>query len=231
MLQQRIAEFPAKTMVDVLRWKQIENPMADAPLIVVGVDHGRVVATRTAYAMDWRFGNHPEPVRSAVFGGTVVAKSHEGQGLVRKMTDKLFALARARELAFGINLSPGRVVAGSSLRSGWVPVGPWDVLVRPKEGNQDAGQPVFPEPSECVSLSSRNGIGLCLGRGRYQEMAELDASCLHGNTISCWKTPEYFSWRLSNSITDYRVIYADRKGLQGYAVLGAGNQAGSPMRS
>ncbi len=221
ILYQRLSSATPQRLAQIFKWKHIANPVSDQPLVVVAIDSGEVVGTRNAYGLEWKIGASLEPKKLACFGGTVVRESYEGRGLVSKMTDALFELALEQKFDFGINLSPGPVVAGLSQRRNWLTVGPWDIYYKSGSGGAMKQGLPFSDLDQLPSAASKAlGIRLSSGPLRENELAHYCQVQSDPYPATTYKTAEFFKWRLLNPGCEYRVIYADNSELCGYAILG-----------
>lgn len=198
-----------------LRWRYECNP-CEPSLIAVCEHREGLVAARGAYGMRWR------AAESNVFmpcvGDTVVARSHEGRGLVQRLTRWLQQALAERDIRFVVNQSPGLLVEKISLRSGWRKAAEWQA-VRAFGAGARGAEGFERLDANAVRPVARNGVRICGEQATPRELAGLAARCPTPRIAHC--TDEgYFQWRFENPCAEYRRVTAWTDRLAGCLILG-----------
>ncbi len=228
-------------------WKHEENPLQPAPLAWLALHEGKVVGMRSAFATRWEAGRPPERFEALYADDFAIAPDHRNRGLVSRLMETALAdLARdGRDLL--INLSAGPVTRLSSLVGGWKsvllaePVGRRSAraasLVRlyytlgrlpllaggpARVAARAAG---MSEPFSRFDRAIARSMGrltstVRVERGpRAEPMAELVARLPYDGRIRQVRDARYLAWRYRNPMRDYRFLYREGGGLDGYLVL------------
>lgn len=224
------------------KWKHEENPYVDEPIAYIALSNGKVAAMRAFQGANWLLGDNAKTASWLCACDLVVDPAHRGQKLFRRIMD--FALADLARRGFGptLNWSASPVTYGASIRSGWHLVTPYVAWARQTSLARNARSlakrisrwPLawrfadFP-----VSLALRPGfdaLDAAWSRGgptatltiakapRPEAMADLVAK-LGSHLIQHKRDAIYYRWRFRNPLCDYRFLFWDESGLQGFLVL------------
>jgi len=198
-----------------LRWRYESNPYT--PSIVAVCEHADgIVAMRGAYGMRWRAGEDTRVI--PCLGDTVVAQSHEGRGLVQRLTRWLLQTLAERDVAFVVNQSPGPLVERISLRTGWRKAAEWQTVHAIDSGKHCAGDFQILDKNGSTP-AHRDGIWIVNEKPKTEELAEL-AYLTRTDRIGHDRDHAYFQWRFQNPRSEYRFIQARTDRLAGCLILG-----------
>lgn len=229
-------------------WKYERNPYLAAPLIYLALHNGRVVGMRGFFGVQWEAGYPHQTLRGLYADDTVVAPEHRRRGLVRNIHETAFKDLANQGYQYVFNLSAGPEVFRYSLSSGWRSVGymqlmrwrPWPVtfqramhrilrrlpLVSGKLGRlcfqwlekrrrslTDIDQDGIKHPCKTTPWISFEDTPRCAA------MAELVERIGSHGKIRHLRDREYFDWRFQSPLSQYRFLFCDKAGLEGYLVL------------
>jgi GNAT superfamily N-acetyltransferase len=228
-------------------WKHEENPLQSKPLAWLALHDGEVVGMRSVFATRWEAGQPPERFEALYTDDFAIAPDHRNRGLASRLMETAFSeLARdGRELL--INLSAGPITLLSSLVDGWKnvllakPLGYRSVrtalLVRlhrtlrrlpllsggPARSAARAAGVSEPFSRFDRAIARRAGWLTSTVRverePRAESMADLVARLPYDGRIRQVRDARYLGWRYRNPMHDYRFLYREGDGLEGYLVL------------
>lgn len=100
-------------------WKYEDNPFVDHIPIYLAVFDGQVVGMRGFMGAEWQVGATSAPVRCLCACDLVVAPSHRGRGLFRKIMGPAMEDLAHRGHPLALNFSASPITFLSSLKMGW----------------------------------------------------------------------------------------------------------------
>lgn len=221
------------------RWKYRDNPFFDETLIRLALSGGRVVGMRGMFGTLWEVdGAAPRALPCAE--DLVVAPEHRNRGVVTRIMNAVFDDLARRGFPFAFSLSAGPVTFVGSLAGGWRSVGSFRPVglgeTAPRMGRVRAlarRVPLLRRVNGALralrsragfrhldSEGSRSARPVSLAREpRTDAMAELVARLPWDGRIRHVRSSAYFAWRFRNPLHEYRFLYRDGAGLEGYLVL------------
>lgn len=221
-----------------LTWKYLENPYIREPLLCVAMDGGRAVAMRGLFGAKWEAAD----ADALVFPHAddfVVTPEHRLSGAARDVMRASLDQAARRGYPFAVSLGGGAATALASLASGWRFAGSFrmaqkrTIAVRVFEAAaaraggvrvvwraRRALRELIPRATfERLDAARPTGAISVSATPRAGEMAALVARLPWDGRIRHVRDGEYFAWRFRNPLAEYRFVYWDHPGLQGYLVL------------
>lgn len=200
--------------LDYLAWKYEHNPYIHDPLIYLAARDGKLIGMRCAYGTRWTVGEDARSICLPSFGDTYVEPSERSRGALASLTAFALRDLADRGYPYALNLSANAATAMSQLAGGWRGVGstllmsrlsPRALLVRKAAAALGRTRDAF---ARFDRVEVQPGSAFLTGaRRRGLEHARDD---------------EYFSWRLRNPRSSYRLA----GGARGRLVLAA--RPGSP---
>jgi len=224
------------------RWKHEENPYTVEPVVYVALSNGEVAGMRAFQGARWRLGDTGRRASWLCACDLVVDPAHRGQKLFRRIMD--FALADLAKQGFGptLNWSANPITYGASLRSGWRLVAPYvawareTALARHTRGIAKrirrwplawrladlpvslALRPGFGALDAAWSSSGRTATITIAREARPEAMASL-VEKVGTRLVQHERDATYYRWRFGNPLCDYRFLFWDEPGLEGFLVL------------
>lgn len=229
-------------------WKYEQNPYFDEPLVYLAVSNGRVVGMRGMYGSSWEVGTPAETFLIPATDDLVIAPDHRGRGLfalfMRAPVDDL----ADRGYGCAFSLSPGAITVAGSLATGSLIAAFMRPVRRETRTHVLARRirevlrklplpqrPIDSVQSIVASIARSPFIGLDrrarpprTGRSvslaqapRVEAMADLVRRVGHDGRLRHVRDEVYLAWRFRNPLHDYRFLYWDGDGLEGYLVLQA----------
>jgi GNAT superfamily N-acetyltransferase len=244
-LQRHLWGGDADTNMAYLEWKYEHNPYWATPLIYLATSGGRVVGMRGMFGSAWEIGAETFPIPCA--DDLVIAPDHRNRGLASLLMRASFDDLARRGHEYALSLSPGPVTQVMLLVSGWGRVGPMRPLQRRRSASVlrrvHAGLNEVPALWRLADALSRlrpprppfsrldRGGGprrppgsreISLERApRVAAMADLVRRLGHDGRVRHVRDERYLAWRFQNPLHEYRFLFGDGDGLEGYLVLQA----------
>lgn len=217
------ASDPARNAA-YLRWKYADNPFLDAGLIRLALCDGRVVAMRGLFGALWQVDDRATRHLLPYADDFVVAPEHRNRGAAAQIMRAALDGGARRGFRFAVSLSAGPVTFVNSLAAGWRSAGSYQSVWRgrstsPLVGRLHALVPRGPF-ARLDRAGRRRSHRVSLARHpRPHEMAALIERLPWDGRIRHVRDPEYLAWRFRNPLHEYRFLFWDEDGLQGYLVL------------
>jgi len=221
-----------------LAWKYTHNPCAPEPMITLALSDGKLVGMRGLFGMLWEVDDaavHPLPCPEDL----VVLPEHRNRGVMSRIMHACLDDAARHGYRFAVSLSAGPVTYVSSLASGWRAPGSYQLMVR-----QPSMSPVLQGVRTLLRGRGLGRLAAALGRRfapgpfahldrmntgpgavtvsrmpRPADMAALVARLAWDGRIRHVRDARYLAWRFQNPLHEYRFLFWDEGGLQGYLVL------------
>lgn len=220
-----------------LKWKYIDNPFLDDTLIHFAVARGQVVGMGAFFGTLWEVDEPGARRLLPCAGDFVVLPEHRDRGIASRIMSA--AIIDAGNRGFPLALSLGEVDPDGSLASGWRTAGAYGSVRRllPTPHRMPMKTVIGPRPYARAGASLRN----VLARGPFEEIDR--AARLISSPISVGRAPRpdamasliarlpwdgrlrhvresrYLAWRFNDPLSEYRFLYWDHGGLQGYLIL------------
>jgi len=228
------------------RWKYAENPFLDETILQIAVSSGRVVAMRGMFGALWQVDEPSARHLLPCADDFVVDPEHRNRGVARLVLEAAAAEGVRRDLRFALSFSAGPVTFVNSLATGWRAAGAYGTVLcaRPSSAatrrtRQLAGRWLrhlrLRAAFDLVRLSltrvsrgtfhrldraPRYDDRISLSREpRPDEMAALIERLPWDGRIRHVRDAAYLAWRFRNPMREYRFVFWDDSGLQGYLVL------------
>ena len=223
------------------RWKYADNPYFDEVVVRLALCDGRVVGMRGMIGTAWQV---EEPSMRHLLPCTedsVVAPQHRQRQLASQLLKALVADGARRGFPFAISLTAGPVTLIGSLAAGWRSPGSYQSAWRTRAAprlverlrHRARRLPGYGRLAAALEARQTRRLFHCLDRAggrsagrvtlartaRPQEMAELVARLPWDGRIRHLRDAEYLAWRFGNPLHEYRFLFWDDGGLQGYLVL------------
>ena len=203
-----------------LRWKYFENPFLRDVLIRVALSEGRAVAMRGLFGAAWEVdGPHSRFVLPHA-DDLVVASQYRNRGIARHVMRATLAAGADRGFPYAVSLGAGSVTLVSSLADGWRAAGSFRsawYTARPTRGAASSGRTLFDRLDGSAGQSG--GPMSLAAEPRPVDMAALVARLPWDGRIRHVRDAAYLSWRFRNPLHEYRFLFWNDGGLQGYLVL------------
>jgi len=207
-----------------LEWKYEQNPYLDTTLIYLALYAGKVVGMRGMYGAKWEIGHPSQTLPVVCAGDSVTAPEHRKCGLYKRITKVALNDLDNIGYRYIFSLSTGPITLPSSLSMGWRSVGSLQTMIR------EARQRTVSSSKEQHSFSylDRNVTERRLEVSPYvslertartEAMAELVEQIGNDGRIRHSRDQQYFAWRFKNPLSQYRFLYWEDSGLDGYLVL------------
>jgi GNAT superfamily N-acetyltransferase len=244
-LQQHFYRDAARSAA-YFRWKYAENPFLDQTILQLAVSAGRVVAMRGMFGAVWQVDDPSTRHLLPCADDFVVDPEHRNRGVARLVLEATVAEGARRDLRFALSFSAGPVTYVNSLATGWRAVGSYRTVQRERpskgpprwirqvtgrwlrrlrlRGALDRVRSSLPAasrgPFDRLDRASRHDGRISLSRvPRPQDMAALIARLPWDGRIRHVRDAAYLAWRFRNPMREYRFLFCDDGGLQGYLVL------------
>jgi GNAT superfamily N-acetyltransferase len=228
------------------RWKYAENPFLDQTILQLAVSGGRVVAMRGMFGAVWQVDEPSTRHLLPCADDFVVDPEHRNHGVARLVLEAAAAEGARRDFRFALSLSAGPVTFVNSLATGWRAVGSYRTVrrVRPSggptrwmrhvagrwlrwprlRGALDRVRSSLPRasrgPFHRLDRAPRRDAPISLSRlPRPDDMAALIERLPWDGRIRHLRDSAYLAWRFRNPMREYRFVFWDDGGLQGYLVL------------
>ena len=224
------------------KWKHEENPYVSEPIVYVALSNDEIAAMRAFQGASWLLGDSGRTASWLCACDLVVEPAHRGQKLFRRIMD--FALADLGGRGFGSTLSwsASPITYGASLRSGWYLVAPYVTWARQTFRARHARglakrisrwplawrftdlpvslalRPGFDALDAAWSRSGRTATLTMAKAPRPEAMADLVAK-VGPRLIQHKRDAIYYRWRFRNPLCDYRFLFWDESGLEGFLIL------------
>jgi GNAT superfamily N-acetyltransferase len=211
-----------------LKWKYLDNPFLDQILIRVALCEGRAVAMRGLFGALWEVDDTRTRHLLPYADDFVVVPEHRNRGVASQVMRAALDAGAERGLAFAVSLSAGAITFVNSLAAGWRAAGSyqsaWRTLHRGRAQRRvDALRQAFGPRGLFDRLDRRIGEGAgrvsLSGEPRPQAMAGLIARLPWDGRIRHVRDVDYLAWRFRNPLHEYRFLFWEEGGLQGYLVL------------
>ena len=221
-------------------WKYAQNPFLDEVLIQVALYDGRAVAMRGLFGAAWQVDRSAAAHLLPYADDFVVAPPHRNSGVARQVLQAGLAEAARRGFPYAVNLSAGTVTFVNSLANGWRSAGSYRSTWRTQAAttvqrirNRARRVPILAALDAALSRATEPALFARLDRAtahafpllsvatkpRADEMAALVQRLPWDGRIRHVRSSAYFAWRFRNPLHDYRFLFWDDGGLQGYLVL------------
>lgn len=246
-LQRHLWSGDADANIAYLEWKYERNPYWETPLIYAATCDGRIVGMRGMFGSAWQIGAEGETFAIPCADDFVIVPEHRNRGLSALIMQAALDDVARRGHPYIFSLSPGPVTLVTSLVSGWSRVGVMRPLRRRRPGNllqrchsglskvpvlwrlADGLLRLAPRRPPFRQLDRREGRHR-LGRGRAIDlergprigaMADLVRRLGHDGRVRHVRDERYLGWRFQNPLHEYRFLFYEDGGLEGYLVLQA----------
>jgi GNAT superfamily N-acetyltransferase len=246
-LQRHLWSGDVDANIAYLEWKYERNPYWETPLIYVATCDGRVVGMRGMFGSAWQIGAEGETFAIPCADDFVIAPEHRNRGLSSLIMQAALDGAARTGNAYVFSLSPGPVTLVTSLLSGWSRVGVMRPLRRRRPGNllqrghsglsrvpvlwrlADGLLRLAPRRPPFHRLDRREGHHRLVRdraidverRPRVAAMADLVRRLGHDGRVRHVRDERYLGWRFQNPLHEYRFLFCEDGGLEGYLVLQA----------
>ncbi len=236
-LQTHLWSVDAARNAAYLRWKYTDNPYLDEVLIRLALHDGQAVAMRGAFGALWEVGDSATRHLLPYADDFVVAPAHRNSGVASRVMKAVLEDAAGRGFPFAVGLSAGSVTFVNSLATGWRSAGSYQPVWRHRIPDRlqrrlralarrtrldAARRALWPRRLfDDLDRRGRRGAGrVSLAREpRPGEMAELIRRLPWDGRIRHVRDEVYLAWRFRNPLHEYRFLFWDEGGLQGYLVL------------
>lgn len=229
-----------------VRWKYGENPYVDETILHLAVYGGQVVAMRGMFGAVWQVDGEPTRHFLPCADDFVIDPEHRNRGLARLILEAASDDGARRGHRFALSLSAGPVTFVNSLATGWRSAGSYRVVLRSQppsapmrwmrrvvseslhrtrlRGAFDRAQRSLQRrlrgPFDRFDRAPLRDGNISLGRApRPHDMAALVDRLPWDGRIRHVRDFAYFEWRFRNPMREYRFLFWDDGGLQGYLVL------------
>ena len=224
------------------RWKHEQNPYTDGPIVYVAVIDGRVAGMRAFLGARWRLADNDGTASWLCACDLVVDPAHRSQKLFKRIQD--VALPDLAERGFGpvLNWSANPITYGASVRSGWRLVAPYLSWARQTPSIRRARalparmrrwpiawryvdvparltlRPGFAAMDAAWSRARHDPALAFEHEPRPDSMAAL-AQRSQARLAGHERDATYFRWRFDNPLSDYRYVFWNEPGLEGFLIL------------
>jgi GNAT superfamily N-acetyltransferase len=227
-------------------WKYAENPFLDETILQLAVNGGRVVAMRGMFGAVWQVDEPSARHLLPCADDFVVDPEHRNHGVARLVLEAAAAEGVRRNLRFALSLSAGAVTFVNSLATGWRAAGSYRTVrrARPSTGPASWMRRVAPRwlkqsrlrgaldrvrgsspgasrgPFDHFDCAPRHDGKISLSLSpRPEDMAALIERLPWDGRIRHVRDPAYLAWRFRNPLREYRFVFWNDGGVQGYLVL------------
>lgn len=220
-----------------LRWKYLENPFLQEVLVHVALSGGAVAGMGALFGTLWELEAPPRRSLLPCVGDFIVAFEHRGRGVAQRLMSA--AVGDAEHRGFPYLLSLGAIDPGGSLASGWQVAGgyqrmrrsvaarrqvPLRMVIGPRPyaraggvAEQEFTRNVF---DQLDRVAGRAAGPISVGRvPRASAMEDLVRRLPWDGRLRHVRDRRYWDWRLRDPMSEFRVLFYDHGGLQGYLVL------------
>jgi GNAT superfamily N-acetyltransferase len=211
------------------RWRFADNPYLDHRLVRLALCDGRVVAMRGVFGTVWQVDDGAERHLLPHTEDFIIVPEHRNRGVASLIMQVALRDAAQLGYPFAVSLNAGAVTFTSSLAAGWRSAGSYqsarrDWTARPllRRARKLVRRTLWPQrPFDRLDQHAPRSAGpLSLASSpRPGEMGELIARLPWDGRIRHVRDAEYFAWRFRNPLREYRFLFWDDGGLQGYLVL------------
>ena len=229
-------------------WKYERNPHARESHVYLALRRGRVVGMRGFHAARLEAGRPSRSFPVLIAGDALVAPDCRDRGLVSRILKAAHGDLAEREYDYVVSLGgASRINALGLMALGWKsggalrPMG--RISARAKRSGRvrqvvkrvpwlwrfaEARSLYFADQQRPFRHLDRMSIGRATGMDvpitvtktpRIEAMVELIERSGHDGRIRYVRDSDYFAWRFQNPLSDYRYLYWDESGLEGYLVL------------
>jgi len=182
-------------------WKYEQNPYGHDPIIVLALHEGKVVGMRGFYGAKWEIGKDQKTFLGPCAADMVIHPEHRNRGLFAEMTEAALCAVAHTGYPYVFNLSAGSLTQINCLAMGWQALGSLQWMQR-QAGKKVTGASVSFEEAP-----------------RPQAMAELIERIGSDGRVRHVRDEAYFAWRFKNPLSQYRFLFWENQGLEGYLVL------------
>jgi GNAT superfamily N-acetyltransferase len=244
-LQQHFYRNAARSAA-YFRWKYAENPFLDQTILQLAVSGGRVVAMRGMFGAVWQVDEPSTLHLLPCADDFVVDPEHRNRGVARLVLEAAAAEGARRDFRFALSFSAGPVTFVNSLATGWRTAGSYRTVqrVRPSGNPMRWMRQVASRWLRWPRLrGALDRVQSSLRRASRGPFHRLDRAPRHDGRISLSRVPRpddmaalierlpwdgrirhvrdraYLAWRFRNPMHEYRFVFWDDGGLQGYLVL------------
>lgn len=220
-----------------LKWKYSDNPFLDDPLIHFAVARGQVVGMGAFFGTLWEVDEPGARRLLPCAGDFVVLPEHRHRGIASRIMSAALIDASHRGFPFALSLGEGD--PDGSLASGWRTAGSYGTARRvlPAPRHIPLKTVIGPRPYARAGASLRNVLArgpfdeidraarlisgpISVGRApRPDAMANLIARLPWDGRLRHLRESRYLAWRFDDPLSEYRFLYWDHGGLQGYLIL------------
>lgn len=211
------------------RWRFADNPYLDHRLVRLALCDGPVVAMRGVFGAVWQVDDGAERHLLPHAEDFVIAMEHRNRGVASLIMQVALRDAAQLGYPFAVSLNAGPVTFISSLAAGWRSAGSYqsawrDWTAHPllRRARKLARRTLWPRrPFDRLDQHAPRSAGpLSLASSpRPDAMGALIARLPWDGRIRHVRDAEYFAWRFRNPLREYRFLFWDDGGLQGYLVL------------
>jgi GNAT superfamily N-acetyltransferase len=230
-----------------LRWKYLDNPLLQPPIMIVVRYGKRIVGMRGIVGTHWRFSDAGEPLLLGHADDLIIDPEHRNRGLFLRINEAMVDVARNRGFDHLISLSSGEGTQKLSLLCGWKALGELERMYRDpaRSGDQsrraaqtrDGGWRIYrairgrlgydrvrPPSDRAVKRSLRRTVTSTSPRTEISAEADLEsmsslASAVYSGRSRPSRDEAFLEWRLRNPQRKYRYVYWRDSRLRGYLIL------------
>jgi hypothetical protein len=224
-----------------LRWKYLDNPYVDSPLVYVALAGDQVVGMRGMFGSAWDLGSGTS-ARIPAASDSLIHPQHRDRGLFERLSALALSDLAGNGYSHVLNLSPTAAnFVTSVLSMGWNSIGSTGELALMSH-RSSARRELFLRIPRTQALRTaarsarrvRSGVSSRVFRHLDQpardavrvsrdpipwEMAAVAAAEPPGTGIRQLRDSTFFSWRFQNPRADYRFLYIGEESITGFLVL------------
>jgi hypothetical protein len=221
-----------------VRWKYLENPYLEEPLIYLAIDGKHVVGMRAVMGAMWQAGTSSPAVFLGVGADSGIHPSLQGQGLYSELSDYTYAdLTLRGHKAILSTSSTAKTYVILTKHQGWIRLGNVAMVSRGvanSEGPEGGRKPIRQRWPRLARLAKRIGGGpfskldrRWAGRSDIQITDQVDPHRMidliervgSDGRIQHVRDYGYLTWRYRHPYSRYRFLFAGRQRLDGFLVI------------
>jgi GNAT superfamily N-acetyltransferase len=220
-----------------LKWKYIDNPFIHDTLIHLAESNGEIIGMGAFFGALWEIDSPSSRRLLPCADDFVVAPEHRNRGIASRIMSAAIIDAGHRGFPFAVSL--GALDPRGSLAAGWRTAGTYEAVHRvvPEPRRAPIKTVIGPRPYARAGASLRNVVErgpfdeldragrqmsspISVGRApRPEPMANLVARLPWDGRLRHTREAAYLAWRFQDPSSEFRFLYWDHGGLQGYMVL------------
>jgi len=229
-----------------LDWKHYCNPYTQDPILYISLYRGSVVGVHSHFACCWQAGQPDQRYLCVAGGDAVVHPDHRRHGLLRIQTSMALRELENSAYHFDICLGSNAYTEGSSIKLGWkvveelrsmnrkswvrgltrkIPLIPWAYhrlynRSAARQPSESATQPFHVLDRNYGRTKNFNQSGIVLEKKpRPEAMAMLVSRQGYDGRIRHVRDQQFYAWRYQNPLSEYRFLFREKGGLEGFLVL------------